>query len=102
MPSHCCVWQRRGSWLEYNHDPSIRLVYLVGTNNDVRIDWFVRTNNDIRISSYVGANNNAGTPAAFRAATVGWMEAGASLTAPQEAAEYAALQSFMTVLGANV
>lgn len=51
---------------------------------------------------YIGCQNNAGTAGGFSARTVGWVEVGASLTAVQEAAAYAALQSFMTAIGAQV
>ncbi len=51
---------------------------------------------------YIGAYNNAGTAAAFRAATEGFWSVGASMTAAQQLAFYSGLQSFMTSVGANV
>ena len=51
---------------------------------------------------YIGALNNAGTAASFRASTLGFASVGASLSAGQEADDYAALQTLMTAIGANV
>ena len=51
---------------------------------------------------YVGAENSAGTAGGFRAATIGFVAIGAQLTAQQEADEYAAIQAYMTAIGAQV
>lgn len=54
------------------------------------------------ISLFIGARNNAGTPNSFKAASVGFACAGASLSAVQEAAQYANVQAWATAVGAQV
>ena len=51
---------------------------------------------------YIGARNNAGTADTFRACSVGFVAAGAQLSAAQEAAQYANVQAWATAIGANV
>lgn len=50
----------------------------------------------------VGALNNGGTIASFRAASVGFVSVGASLSSAQELAQYNAVQAWATAIGANV
>lgn len=54
------------------------------------------------VALYIGALNNGGVAANFRPTAISWLSVGASLTAAQLAADYAALQAYMTALGANV
>lgn len=52
---------------------------------------------------FIGCGQNgSGTASGFRASTIGCAEWGGWLTPEQEAAWYAALQAFMTAVGANV
>jgi hypothetical protein len=53
-------------------------------------------------SILIGANSNSGTPASFRGAAIGLCAVGAPLSAAQELAQYNAIQSFATSVGANV
>jgi len=54
-------------------------------------------------SLLIGCYSNNGTPAGFRASTIGYACIGAALTDTlQEEADYAAVQAHMTSLGANV
>lgn len=54
------------------------------------------------VALYIGALNSSGTLTNPRAATEGAVEIGAAFTAAQETAAYAALQTYMTAIGANV
>ena len=51
---------------------------------------------------YIGASNNAGTAAAFRAASTGFVVVGGPLSNAQELAQYNAVQAWATAVGANV
>ncbi len=53
-------------------------------------------------SLYLGAMNVTGSLVGVRACTLGWVDIGALLTADQELAQYNAVQTFMTAVGANV
>lgn len=51
---------------------------------------------------YLGCVNNVGVAGSFGACSLGLVCVGASLTAPQEAAQYANVQAWATAIGANV
>lgn len=51
---------------------------------------------------YLGAYNDSGTPAGFRAASLGFALVRAALSAPQKLAQYNAVQTFATAVGAQV
>lgn len=53
-------------------------------------------------SLLLGANNNNGMPAGHSSVTLGLAAWGARLTAGEQAGQYAAVQAFMTAVGANV
>lgn len=53
------------------------------------------------ISFYIGAVNNAGVAANFRATAQGFVALGASLSAGQEAAQYANVQAWAVAIGAQ-
>ena len=53
-------------------------------------------------SIFIGANNNAGTPTTFRAASMGFVAVGSSLSAAQELAQYNAIQAWATAVEAQV
>jgi hypothetical protein len=50
----------------------------------------------------IGCYNSGGTPISFRAASVGFVAIGAPLSDAQELAQYNAIQTFATAIGANV
>lgn len=53
-------------------------------------------------TTLLGVLNNVGTPASFRACSLGFVSVGASLTAAQELAAYSNVQAWATAIGANV
>ncbi len=53
-------------------------------------------------SLILGAHNNAGTPASFRATSLGFISYGAALSGAQRLARYNAVQAWATAVGAQV
>jgi hypothetical protein len=53
-------------------------------------------------SIFIGATNSAGVAGTFRAASVGLIAVGGTLSAPQELAQYTNVQAWATAVGANV
>ncbi len=54
------------------------------------------------VNFFINALNTSGTAGSFRASTQGYVDFGSPLSTTQEAAVYAALQVFLTAVGANV
>jgi hypothetical protein len=53
-------------------------------------------------SIFIGAFNNTGTAASFRAAQIGFVAVGATLSGALELSQYNAVQAWATAIGANV